>query len=50
MMRDIKTNNMQHTAAKLKKIAEKFYLLTKDQVKVDIPENVKHLMVCFAEE
>lgn len=50
MMRDIKTNNMQHTAAKLKNMAEKFYLLTKDQVKVDIPEKAKHLMVCCVEE
>jgi hypothetical protein len=50
MMRDIKTNNMQHTAAKLKNMSEKFYSLTKDQVKVDIPEKAKHLMVCCVEE
>ena len=35
---------------KLKNMAEKFYLLTKDQVKVDIPEKAKHLMVCCGEE
>lgn len=50
MMRDIKTNDMQHTQSKLKNMAEKFYQLTKDQVKVDIPEKVKHLMVNYKEE
>ncbi len=50
MMRDIKTNNMQHTESKLKNMAEKFYQLTSDQVKVDIPKKVKHLMVNYAEE
>lgn len=50
MMRDIKTNDMQHTEIKLKNMAEKFYQLTKDQVKVDIPEKVKHLMVNCAKE
>jgi nucleolar protein 16 len=50
MMRDIKTNNMQHTESKLKNMAEKFYQLTNDQVKVEVPEKVKHLMVNYAEE
>ena len=50
MMRDIKTNDMQHTQSKLKNMAEKFYQLTKEQVKVDIPEKVKHLMVNYEEE
>lgn len=50
MMRDIKTNDMQHTQSKLKNMAEKFYQLTKDQVQVDIPEKVKHLMVNYEEE
>lgn len=44
MMRDIKTNDMQHTDVKLKKMAARFYLLTKDQLRVDIPEKVSHLM------
>ncbi len=50
MMRDIKTNDMQHTQAKLKNMAEKFYQLTKDEVQVDIPEKVMHLMVNYEEE
>jgi len=50
MMRDIKTNDMQHTQSKLKNMAEKFYQLTKDQVKVDVPEKVMHLMVNYQEE
>ncbi len=44
MMRDIKTNDMQYTESKLKKMAARFYLLAKDQVKVEVPEKVKHLM------
>ncbi|KAL7525361.1 hypothetical protein ACHAXR_000971 [Thalassiosira sp. AJA248-18] len=44
MTRDIKTNDMQHTQSKLKKMAARFYLLTEDQVKVEIPEKVRHLM------
>jgi len=47
MMRDIKTNDMQHTDVKLKKMADRFYLLTKDQLRVDIPEKVSHLMACM---
>ncbi len=47
MMRDIKTNDMQHTDVKLKKMAARFYLLTKDQLRVDIPEKVSHLMSCM---
>lgn len=47
MMRDIKTNDMQHTDVKLKKMAARFYLLTKDQLRVDIPEKVSHLMACM---
>mmetsp|Transcript_1623 Transcript_1623/g.2777 ORF Transcript_1623/g.2777 Transcript_1623/m.2777 type:complete len:190 (-) Transcript_1623:107-676(-) len=46
MMRDIKTNDMQHTESKLKRMASRFYLLTEDQVKVEIPEKVQHLMTC----
>lgn len=47
MMRDIKTNDMQHTDVKLKKMAARFYLLTKDHLRVDIPEKVSHLMACM---
>lgn len=50
MMRDIKTNDMQHTVAKLRKMAARFYLLTEDQVKVEIPEKVRHLMTCCNDE
>ena len=32
MMRDIKTNVMQHTNVKLKKMAARFYLLANDQL------------------
>lgn len=45
IMRDIKTNDMQYTKAKLKKMAARFYLLTEEQVKVEIPEKVRHLMI-----
>ena len=50
MFRDIKTNPMQHTEQKLKNMSEKFYQLTKEQVKVDVPEKVKHLMINYEEE
>ncbi|KAL3789898.1 hypothetical protein HJC23_010583 [Cyclotella cryptica] len=46
MMRDIKTNDMQYTDAQLKKMAARFFLLGKDQIRVDIPEKVRHLMAC----
>ena len=47
MMRDIKTNVMQHTDVKLKKMAARFYLLANDQLRVEIPEKVRHLMACL---
>ncbi|KAL3772880.1 hypothetical protein ACHAW5_002145 [Stephanodiscus triporus] len=47
MMRDIRTNDMQHTDVKLKKMAARFYLLTKEQLRVEIPEKVRHLMACL---
>lgn len=50
MMRDIKTNDMQHTVPKLKKMAARFYLLTEEQLKVEIPEKVRHLMICCRDE
>lgn len=46
MMRDIKTNDMQYTESKLKKMSSRFYLLTEEQVKVEIPDKVRHLMAC----
>jgi hypothetical protein len=47
MMRDIKTNVMQHTDVKLKKMATRFYLLANDQLRVEIPEKEWHLMACL---
>ena len=44
MSRDIKLNDMQHTEGKLRKMCARFYLLTPEQRRVDIPEKVKHLM------
>lgn len=46
MMRDIKTNDMQYTDSQLRKMATRFFLLGKDQIRVDIPEKVRHLMAC----
>ena len=50
MMRDIKTNDMQHTQTKLKKMAARFYLLTEEQLRVEIPEKVRHLMACCKDD
>lgn len=50
MTRDIKTNDMQHTQPKLKKMAARFYLLTEEQVRVEIPEKVRHLMACCKDD
>mmetsp|Transcript_10756 Transcript_10756/g.23850 ORF Transcript_10756/g.23850 Transcript_10756/m.23850 type:complete len:194 (+) Transcript_10756:122-703(+) len=50
IMRDIKTNDMQYTKPKLKKMAARFYLLTEEQVKVEIPEKVRHLMICCKDD
>ena len=44
MMRDIKVNDMQHTSTKLRKMAARFYLLSEEHVRVDIPDNVRPLM------
>ena len=44
MARDIKTNDMQHSLHRLKKIGGRFFLLTEKQLRVEVPENVKHLM------
>ena len=50
MMRDIKTNDMQYTEVKLKKMAARFFLLTQEQVKVEVPEKVRHLMACCKDD
>lgn len=50
MTRDIKTNDMQHTESKLRKMAARFYLLAEDQVKVEIPDKVRHLMTCCKDD
>lgn len=44
MSRDIKINDMQHTEGKLKKMCARFFLLTKEQRRVDIPQKVEHMM------
>merc|ERR1712071_425602 len=44
MSRDIKLNDMQHTEGQLKKLGSRFLLLNKDQIRVDIPQNIQHLM------
>ena len=44
MMRDIKVNDMQHTSTKLRKMAARFYLLSEEHIRVDIPDNVRPLM------
>jgi hypothetical protein len=46
MMRDIKTNDMQFTDTQLRKMAARFFLLGEEQVRVDIPKKVRHLMAC----
>lgn len=51
MARDMKLNDMQHTEAKMKKMAARFFLLTTEQLRTDIPSNIKHLMnQCQGEE
>ena len=44
MSRDIKLNDMQHTENKLRKMGARFLLLSESQRKVDIPENIQHLV------
>ena len=50
MARDIKTNDMQHTAARLRKMAARFYLLAKEHLRVDVPERARHLMACCRDD
>ncbi len=47
MARDIKLNNMQHNTNQLKKIGARFLLLEAGQIRVEIPENVKPLMLAL---
>ena len=47
MMRDIKVNDMQHTSTKLRKMAARFYLLSEEHIRVDIPDNVRPLMKAY---
>jgi len=50
MARDIKVNDMQHTENKVRKMAARFFLLTESQLRVEVPEKVKHLMACGMED
>ena len=50
MFRDIKTNNMQYTETQLRKMGSRFLLLSAEQRKVDVPENVRHLVATGDEE
>jgi len=45
MARDIKTNDMQHTEGRLRKMGARFMLLTTEQLRVEVPERVKGLMM-----
>jgi len=45
MSRDIRVNDMQHTEGRLRKMGDRFMLLTKEERRVDVPESVKHLVV-----
>lgn len=47
MMRDIKVNDMQHTSTKLRKMAARFYLLSEEHIRVEIPDNVRPLMKAY---
>jgi Ribosome biogenesis protein Nop16 len=44
MFRDIKVNTLQHTEEKLRKMGSRFLLLTSEQRRVQVPENVKDLL------
>lgn len=44
MFRDIKVNNLQHTADRLRKLGARFVLLTPEQRRVPVPERVKLLL------
>jgi len=44
MFRDIKVNNMQHTEQKLRKLGARFLLLSNEQRRVPVPENIRDLL------
>lgn len=44
MFRDIKVNKMQHTEEKLRKLGSRFLLLTPEQRRIAVPENVLSLL------
>jgi Ribosome biogenesis protein Nop16. len=48
MSRDIKLNNMQHNENQLRKIGARFLLLNENQIRVEIPDDVKSSMACFS--
>ena len=44
MFRDIKTNSLQHTEEKLRKLASRFFLLEDKDLIESIPDRVKELI------
>lgn len=44
MFRDIKTNDLQYTEGKLRKLGSRFLLLTSEQRRVQVPAKVRHLV------
>lgn len=44
MFRDTRVNYMQHTEERLRKLGARYLLLTKEQRRVDVPENVRELL------
>eukprot|EP00522_Entomoneis_paludosa_P012061 CAMPEP_0172443924 /NCGR_PEP_ID=MMETSP1065-20121228/4100_1 /TAXON_ID=265537 /ORGANISM="Amphiprora paludosa, Strain CCMP125" /LENGTH=180 /DNA_ID=CAMNT_0013194319 /DNA_START=44 /DNA_END=586 /DNA_ORIENTATION=- len=44
MFRDTKTNDMQHTEQVLRKLGSRYLLLSPQQRRVEVPENVKPLL------
>lgn len=44
MFRDIKTNSLQHTEAKLQKMGARYLLLTPEQRRVEVPERLKPVL------
>jgi len=45
MFRDIKVNTMQYTETQLRKMGARFLLLTPEQRRVEVPDNVKDLLL-----
>jgi Ribosome biogenesis protein Nop16 len=44
MFRDIKTNRLQHTEARLRKLGARYLLLAPEQRRVDVPDRVQPLV------